>query len=77
MLICALCGKGKRKISFSRHQRGSSGGGGNWALRAPITKRYQRPNLHKYSGAKYCTKCLRVVKAHYVKPVVVEQTAAL
>jgi|GEM_PF-2350499 len=62
MLVCSRCGKGKNKVSFSRHKKGSSGAGGVWALRAPIHKKFQRPNLHVYKGAKYCTKCLRVIK---------------
>ena len=66
MLICQLCRKGIKTVAFSRHKKGSSGAGGTWALRAPIHKRIQRPNLHTYMGMKLCTKCLRVVKA---KPV--------
>lgn len=62
MLICARCGKGKNIQSFSRHKKGSSGAGGVWALRAPIHKRVQKPNLHVYKGQKYCTKCLRIIK---------------
>lgn len=62
MLACNLCGKSMRKVAFSRHKRGSSGAGGTWALRAPIHKRIQRPNLHTYKGLKFCTKCLRLVK---------------
>ncbi|OGE27418.1 hypothetical protein A2867_02550 [Candidatus Daviesbacteria bacterium RIFCSPHIGHO2_01_FULL_40_11] len=62
MLICIRCGKGKNTVSFSRHKKGSSGAGGVWALRAPIHKRAQRPNLHIFKGQKYCTKCLRIVK---------------
>lgn len=62
MLVCSRCGKGKKIISFSRHKKGSSGAGGTWALRAPIHKRAQFPNLHVYKGQKYCTKCLRIVK---------------
>lgn len=62
MLACTRCGKGKNTLSFSRHKKGSSGAGGVWALRAPIHKRVQKPNLHKFNGQKYCTKCLRVVK---------------
>lgn len=49
-------------VAFSRHKKGSSGAGGVWALRAPIHKRAQRPNLHSFKGQKYCTKCLRIVK---------------
>lgn len=62
MLICSRCGKGKNKLSYSRHKKGSSGAGGVWALRAPIHKRVQKPNLHNFKGKKYCTKCLRIVK---------------
>ncbi len=62
MLVCDICQKGMRKISFSRHKKGSSGAGGTWALRAPIHKRIQRPNLHTYKGMLFCTKCLRLVK---------------
>lgn len=62
MLACNRCGKGKNIVAFSRHKKGSSGAGGTWALRAPIHKRAQKPNLHIYKGKKYCTKCLRIVK---------------
>ncbi len=62
MLICDICEKGMRKMAFSRHKKGSSGAGGTWALRAPIHKRIQRPNLHTYKGMSFCTKCLRLVK---------------
>lgn len=55
--------KSKNIVSFSRHKKGSSGAGGTWALRAPIHKREQKPNLHLFKGQKYCTKCLRTVKA--------------
>lgn len=72
MLACNSCGKGKNTVSFSRHKKGSSGAGGTWALRAPIHKRIQRPNLHVYLGKKYCTKCLRIAKPRYQKEVVVE-----
>ncbi|MBU1000274.1 hypothetical protein KKE78_02670 [Patescibacteria group bacterium] len=63
MFACNACKKGVRKIAFSRHKKGSSGAGGTWALRAPIHKRTQKPNLHIFKGKKYCTKCLRAVKA--------------
>lgn len=66
MLVCLRCGKGKNSISYSRHKKGSSGAGGNWALRAPIHKRIQYANLHVYKNEKYCTKCLRVVKVSFV-----------
>lgn len=65
MLICSKCGKGKNIQSYSRHKKGSSGAGGVWALRAPIHKRIQKPNLHTYLGKKYCTKCLRLVKKNF------------
>lgn len=68
MTICIRCGKGKKVQSFSRHKKGSSGAGGVWALRAPIHKRYQKPNLHTFKGEQYCTKCLRIVKKAFVKP---------
>ena len=60
---------------MSRHKKGSSGAGGVWALRAPIHKRIQKPNLHIYKGQKYCTKCLRIVKA--AKKVASPVTAAI
>ena len=66
MTKCLMCGKGRNKIAFSRHKKGSSGAGGTWALRAPIHTRTQKPNLHVYQGQKYCTKCLRVVKPVFV-----------
>lgn len=75
MLVCVRCDKGKNKISYSRHKKGSSGAGGTWALRAPIHKRYQRPNLHVFKGNKYCTKCLRIVKGMY-KPQVIPTSVA-
>lgn len=62
MLVCNLCQKGMHMLAFSRHRKGRSGAGGTWALRAPITKKVQRPNLHSYQGMKFCTKCLRAVK---------------
>ncbi|MBI4035799.1 hypothetical protein HY383_02535 [Candidatus Daviesbacteria bacterium] len=62
MLACSRCGKGKNIVNYSRHKKGSSGAGGTWALRAPIHKRVQKPNLHIFKGGKYCTKCLRIVK---------------
>ncbi len=63
MMICNSCQKGINIQAYSRHKKGSSGAGGNWALRAPIHKRVQRPNLHAYRGMKLCTKCLRAVKS--------------
>lgn len=68
MTTCLRCGKGKNKLSFSRHKKGSSGAGGTWALRAPIHTRTQKPNLHVYMGQKYCTKCLRIVKKPWIAP---------
>lgn len=65
MLVCTRCGKGKVISSYSRHKKGSSGAGGVWALRAPIHKRAQMPNLHSYKNKRYCTKCLRVVKTPF------------
>ena len=65
MLICTRCGKGKNVVAFSRHKKGSSGAGGTWALRAPIHKRTQKPNLHVFKGQKYCTSCLRTVKTSF------------
>ena len=66
MTVCLRCGKGKNIQAFSRHKKGSSGAGGVWALRAPIHRRVQKPNLHVYMGKKYCTKCLRIVKKAWV-----------
>ena len=68
MTACFRCGKGKNTQAYSRHKKGSSGAGGTWALRAPIHFRVQKPNLHKYHGKMYCTKCLRIVKKAWVKP---------
>lgn len=65
MLACLRCGKNKTILNYSRHKKGSSGAGGNWALRAPIHSRVQRPNLHQFKGQRYCTKCLRIVKTPY------------
>ncbi len=76
MLICSRCGKGKNIVSFSRHKKGSSGAGGTWALRAPIHKRVQRPNLHVFKGQKYCTKCLRATKKDILKKRPVKQQGA-
>lgn len=75
MLVCEVCQKGARKISYSRHKKGSSGAGGTWALRAPITKKIQRPNLHSFQGMKLCTKCLRLVKSQVVRKVEQPQPA--
>lgn len=77
MTVCSRCGKGKNKLSFSRHKKGSSGAGGVWALRAPIHTRTQKPNLHVYAGQKYCTKCLRIVKKPWVSADEKPQEAAV
>jgi hypothetical protein len=63
MAICVSCGKQTILRSWSRHQPGSSGHGGKWNLKAQISKKLQSPNLHTFKGQKYCTKCLRLVKA--------------
>lgn len=64
MLACTTCGKRPRKISWSRHKKGSSGAT-EWPLRAQISKRLQKPNLHMYKTSKYCTKCLRKIKPEF------------
>lgn len=66
MTVCVRCKKGKNIVNFSRHKKGSSGAGGVWALRAPIHKRVQKPNLHIFKGQKYCTKCLRIIKKSFI-----------
>lgn len=68
MTSCARCGKGKNIQAYSRHKKGSSGAGGVWALRAPIHRKTQKPNLHAFGRKMYCTKCLRLVKKPWVKP---------
>ncbi len=65
MVICSRCGKKPVQVSFSRHQKGSSGHGGAWNLKAPIVKHTQTPNLHLFKGQKYCTKCVRIVKKSF------------
>ncbi|OGE23838.1 hypothetical protein A2688_01485 [Candidatus Daviesbacteria bacterium RIFCSPHIGHO2_01_FULL_38_8] len=75
MLICTLCNKKSNIRSWSRHKKGSSGAS-EWPLRAQISKKIQRPNLHIYKGNKYCTKCLRIVKPKWVAPKVEEPAAA-
>ncbi len=77
MLICNLCEKSTHKIAYSRHKKGSSGAGGNWALRAPIHKRLQRPNLHTFKGMKLCTKCLRIVKTNLAKAGLAENSSTV
>jgi hypothetical protein len=64
VFICINCGKKPNKISYSRHQKGSSGAS-EWPLRAQIVKHLQRPNLHTFKGKKYCTKCLRITKTTF------------
>lgn len=78
MMVCANCGKHANRISWSRHQKGSSGAS-EWPLRAQITKRTQKPNLHTFKGVKFCTKCVRLAKdvykaAQMAKPVLVKPT---
>lgn len=63
MAVCTLCTKKSHMRSWSRHKKGSSGASGTWALRAPISKKPQNPNLHTFKNQKYCTKCLRMVKS--------------
>ena len=65
MLVCTLCSKRSHRTVWSRHKKGSSGASGTWALRAQISKKTQKPNLHVFKGDKYCTKCLRIVKTAY------------
>jgi len=64
MVICINCGKKPVKVSYSRHQKGSSGAS-EWPLRAQISKHLQKPNLHVFKGDRYCTKCLRLAKAQF------------
>ncbi len=64
MAVCINCNKGSHRQAWSRHQKGSSGAS-EWPLRAQITKRTQKPNLHTYKGKSYCTKCLRKIKPAY------------
>ena len=66
MVVCQICQKGIRTVSFSRHKKGSSGAGGTWALRAPISKKIQKPNLHIFHGMKLCSKCLKTLKKTFV-----------
>lgn len=66
MVMCSSCGKKPNQISYSRHQKGSSGAT-EWPLRAQISKHTQTPNLHVFKSKKYCTKCLRIAKAEWMK----------
>ena len=61
MLMCTICGKMKVYRSWSRHKKGSSGAS-EWPLRAQISNKTQKPNLHSFKGLRYCTKCHRAVK---------------
>lgn len=76
MLVCQICQRGTQKIAYSRHKKGSSGGGGAWKLRAPIHLRTQKPNLHTFNGMKLCSKCLKTLKASFVKVEKVSAPAA-
>jgi ribosomal protein L28 len=73
---CDLCGKGRTISTKQRHHRGVAGG--KWKHRAPKTLKVIMPNLHAFKGFlinekglptgrrghwKFCTKCLRRVKA--------------
>lgn len=62
MAMCLNCGKRTIMRTWSRHQKGSSGAS-EWPLRAQISKKPQKPNLHTFKGKTYCTKCLRLAKA--------------
>ncbi|MBI2595415.1 hypothetical protein HYW46_01625 [Candidatus Daviesbacteria bacterium] len=78
MIICARCRKSAVKTAWSRHKKGSSGAS-EWPLRAQITKRLNKPNLHVFKNNKYCTKCLRIVKMDFNKkflPKEIPQAAA-
>lgn len=66
MMMCVNCGKHSHRRSWSRHQKGSSGAS-EWPLRAQISKKPQRPNLHTFKGIKFCTKCLRLAKEVYAQ----------
>ncbi len=68
MQSCTICGKKPVIRTWSRHQKGSSGAT-VWPLRAQISKKLQKPNLHTFKGKRYCTKCLRIVKAVFVSQV--------
>ncbi len=57
---CELCGKGVTYGETHTHKRGVAGG--RWKKKAQSTRKVFAPNLHKYKGLKFCTKCLRLVK---------------
>lgn len=71
---CDLCGKGRTLSTKQRHHRGVAGG--KWKHRAQKTLKIIKPNLHAFKGIfegkkghwKFCTKCLRRVKAAQPKP---------
>ena len=65
MLTCTICAKSTRIRAWSRHKKGSSGHGGAWNLKAQISKKPQKVNLHVFKGQKYCTSCLRLVKTTF------------
>lgn len=72
--VCDLCGKCRTISTKQRHHRGVAGG--KWKHRAPKTLKVILPNLHAFKGFfrgikghwKFCTKCLRRVKAAQPKP---------
>ncbi|MCS7317555.1 MAG: 50S ribosomal protein L28 [Candidatus Dojkabacteria bacterium] len=43
--VCEITGKKTRFGGNKKHRRGSSGGGGAWAYKAPNTNRKWKPNL--------------------------------
>lgn len=65
MAVCVNCGKKPVITAWSRHKKGSSGAS-EWPLRAQISKRLRKPNLHLFKNKKYCTKCLRKTKADFI-----------
>jgi hypothetical protein len=62
---CFLCGKGSLIARTGRHHPGVAGG--QWKKRAQKKAARQQPNLQAYHGQKYCIKCLRVVKAAFLR----------
>jgi len=75
MVACINCQKRTHQISYSRHQKGSSGAT-VWPLRAQIVKHTQHPNLHMFKGKKYCTKCLRIAKKDFMAAMSKPETPA-
>lgn len=61
MARCFLCGKGRVISTIGKHRRGVAGG--QWKKKAPKSRKIFKPNLHKFQGKMYCTKCLRRVKS--------------